>query len=97
MGGSVWGLRIVGGAVKEGEGGNVTVYREDFGKEVGRVDEAGDKYKAEKIGSPSPSTSRDACRSIWTSSGEPKKSQDQSRIRCRRIEGEGAVGGGQGW
>jgi hypothetical protein len=49
MGGSVWGLRIVGGAVKEGEGGNVTVYREEFGKEVGRVDEAGDKYKAEKI------------------------------------------------
>ena len=47
--GSVWGWRIVGGDVKEGEGGNVTVYREDFGKEVGRVDEAGDKYKAEKI------------------------------------------------
>ncbi len=37
------------GSVKEGEGGNVTVYREDFGKEVGWVDEAGDKYKAEKI------------------------------------------------
>ena len=49
MGGCVWGLGIVGGAVKEGEGGNVTVYREDFGKEVGRVDEAGDKYKTEKI------------------------------------------------
>jgi hypothetical protein len=49
MGGSVWGLRIVGGAVKEGEGGNVTVYKENFGKEVGRVDEAGDKYKTEKI------------------------------------------------
>ncbi len=27
----------------------MTVYREDFGKEVGRVNEAGDKYKAEKI------------------------------------------------
>ena len=37
-GGSVWGLRIVGGAMKEGEGGNVAVYREDFGKEIGRVD-----------------------------------------------------------
>ena len=35
--------------MKEWEGGNVTVYREDFGKEVGRVDEAGDKYKAEEI------------------------------------------------
>ncbi len=33
MGGSVWGLRIVlGGAVKEGEGDNVTIYREDFSK-----------------------------------------------------------------
>jgi hypothetical protein len=48
-GGSVWGLRIVGGAMKEGVGGNVTVYREDFGKEIGRVDEAGEEYKAEKI------------------------------------------------
>jgi hypothetical protein len=37
-GGSVWGLRIVGGVMKEGEGGNVTVYRKDFGKEIGRVD-----------------------------------------------------------
>jgi hypothetical protein len=37
MGGSVWGLRIVGGAVKEGEGGNVTIYREDFGEKVGGV------------------------------------------------------------
>ena len=37
-GDSVWGLRIVGGAMKEGEGGNVAVYREDFGKEIGRVD-----------------------------------------------------------
>ncbi len=48
-GGSVWGLRIVGGAVKEGKGGNVTVYREDFSKEIGGVDEAGEEYKAEKM------------------------------------------------
>ncbi len=34
----MWGLRTVGGAMKEGEGSNVVVYREDFGKEVGRVD-----------------------------------------------------------
>ncbi len=47
MGGSVWGLGIVVGAVKEGGGGNVTVYREDFVKEVGQVDEAGDKCKAD--------------------------------------------------
>ncbi len=45
----MWGLWIVGGAVKEGEGGNVTVYREDFSKEIGRVDEAGEIYKSEKI------------------------------------------------
>ena len=31
-------MRIVGGAMKEGEGSNVAVYREDFGEEVGRVD-----------------------------------------------------------
>jgi hypothetical protein len=91
-GGSVWGLKMVGGAVKEGEGGNVTVYREDFSKEIGGVDEAGEY----KDGSPSPSTSGDACRSTWTSSGEPKKSQDQSHIRCRQTEGEGTVEGGQG-
>ncbi len=32
MVGSVWSLRIVGGAVKvkKGKGGNVTIYREDF-------------------------------------------------------------------
>ncbi len=29
VGGSLWGLRIVGGAVKKGEDGNVAVYRED--------------------------------------------------------------------
>ncbi len=31
-------MGIVGGAMKEGKGSNVTVYREDLGKEVGRVD-----------------------------------------------------------
>ncbi len=31
-------MRIVGGAMMEGEDSNVTVYREDLGKEVGRVD-----------------------------------------------------------
>ncbi len=45
----VWGLRIVGGAVKEGKGGNVAVYREDFGEEVGGVDEVGEEYKAEEL------------------------------------------------
>ncbi len=33
VGRSVWGLRIVGSAVKEGEGGNVAVDREDFGED----------------------------------------------------------------
>ena len=27
----------------------MTVYREDLGKEIGRVDEAGEEYKAEKV------------------------------------------------
>ena len=43
----MWGLRIVGGAMKEGEGSNVAVYWEDLCKEVGRVDEAREEYKAE--------------------------------------------------
>ena len=49
MGVGVLGLRIVGGAMKEGKGGNVTVYRKDLGKEVGRVDEAREECKAEKV------------------------------------------------
>ena len=27
----------------------MTVYREDLGKEIGRVDEAGEEYKAEEV------------------------------------------------
>jgi hypothetical protein len=50
VGGCVWGLRVVGGAMKEGgKGGNVAIYREDFSEEVGGVDEAGEEYKAEKM------------------------------------------------
>ena len=85
---SVWSLRIVGGAVKEGKCGNVTIYREDFSEEVGGVDEAGEEDRAEKLLAYYPSTNRDACRLTWTSSGGPKKSQDQSHIRCRQIEGD---------
>ncbi len=43
IGGSVWSLKIVGNAVKEGEGGNVAIYREDFSKKLGEVDEAGEE------------------------------------------------------
>jgi hypothetical protein len=39
----------VWGAVKEGEGSNVTVYGKDFGEEVGGVDEAGKKNKTEQM------------------------------------------------
>ena len=46
MGGSVWGLRIVGSAVKEGKGGYVAVDGKDLGEEVGGVDEAGEENKA---------------------------------------------------
>ena len=35
--------------MKEGEGGNVPIYREDFGEKVGGVDEAGEEDKAEKV------------------------------------------------
>ena len=42
----MWRLRMVGGAVKEGKGGYVAVYGEDFGEEVGGVDEAGEEDKA---------------------------------------------------
>ncbi len=72
MGGSVWGLRIVRGAVKEGEGGNVVVYKEDFSEEIGGGDEAGKEDKAEKLlADPllQPSANQDACQSTWTYSG----------------------------
>jgi hypothetical protein len=36
-------------AVKKGEGSKVTVYGEDFGKEIGGVDEAGKEDKTEKM------------------------------------------------
>ncbi len=49
LSGCMWGLGIVGGAVKEGEGGNVAIHREDFSEEVGGVDEVGDEYKVEKL------------------------------------------------
>ena len=55
----------------------MAIYREDFSEEVGGVDEAGEEDRAEKLLAYSPSTNRDACRSTWTSSGEPKKSQDR--------------------
>ena len=42
----VWGLRVVGGAVKEGKGGYVAVDGKDLGEEVGGVDEAGEEDKA---------------------------------------------------
>ncbi len=77
----------------------MTIYREDFSEEVGRVDEAGEENKAEKLLAYPllQPVETHICRLTWTSSGEPKKSQEQSRIRCRRKEGEGTVGGGQGW
>ena len=43
------GLRIVGGAVKEGKGGDVAVDRKDFGEEVGGVYQAGEEDKAEQV------------------------------------------------
>ncbi len=35
--------------MKEGEGGKVTVYGEDFGKEIGGVDETAKEDKTEKM------------------------------------------------
>ena len=49
MGVGVWGLRMIGGAVKEGKGGYVAVDGKDLGEEVGGVDEAGEEDKAEKV------------------------------------------------
>ena len=43
MGYGVWG------AVKEGEGSNMTVDGEDFSEEVGGVDEAGKEDKTEEL------------------------------------------------
>ncbi len=41
--------RRVWGVMKEGQGSNVAVDGKDFGKEVGRIDEAREKYKTEKL------------------------------------------------
>ena len=49
VGVGVWGLRMIGGAVKEGKGGYVAVDGEDFGEEVGGVDQAGEEDKTEKV------------------------------------------------
>ena len=46
MGVGVWGLRMIGSAVKEGKGGYVVVDGKDFGEEVGGADEAGEEDKA---------------------------------------------------
>ncbi len=44
------GRRVtVWGAVKEGEGRKVTVYGEDFGEEIGGVNEAGKEDKTEEM------------------------------------------------
>ena len=54
MGGGGIGNRVWG-AVKEGEGSKVTVDGEDFGEEVGGVDEPGKEDKTEeKLASPLP-------------------------------------------
>ena len=49
LGVGVLGLRIVGGAVKEGKGGYVAVDGKDLGEKVGGVDEAGEEDKAEEL------------------------------------------------
>ncbi len=36
-------ILVVGGAVKEGKDGNVTIYREEFSEKVRGVDEAGEE------------------------------------------------------
>ena len=40
---------MIGGAVKEREGGNVTVDGKDFGEEVGGVNKAGKEDKTEEL------------------------------------------------
>jgi hypothetical protein len=80
VGGGVWGLRLVGGAVKEGEGGYVAVDGKDFGEEIGGVDQAGEEDKAEKVLTHpllQPVETHVYCLSTSTSSGEPRKSQDR--------------------
>jgi hypothetical protein len=47
--GGVWGLRMVGGAIKEGEGGYVAVDGKDFGEEIGGFYQAGEEDKAEQV------------------------------------------------
>ena len=85
--------------MKEGKGGNVAIDREDFSEEIGGVDEAGEEDKAEKV------LANPLLQPVETHvyrlgllrANRRMKPQDQSHIRCQQKEGEGTVGGGQGW
>ena len=72
VGGCVWRLRIVGGATKEGKGGNVAIDREDFGEKIGGVDEAGEEDKAEKVLARSSSSSWSPSSASSLSSAPPR-------------------------
>ncbi len=48
-GGKVWGLKMIGGAVEEREGGDMMVYRQDFSEEVCGVDKARKEDKTGKV------------------------------------------------
>jgi hypothetical protein len=78
----------------------MSVDGKDFGKKVGRVDEAREKNKTEELlagMSIDFDKPKRGCRSTSTSSDKPKKSQDRSHTHCRQT-GEGVtVGGGQSW
>ena len=74
----------VWGAVKEGEGSNVTVDGKDFGEEVGGIDEAGKEDKTEELLAglllEPIKLHADRLRLLWTN--QRSHSQDRSHTHC---------------
>jgi hypothetical protein len=89
---------MVGGAVKEGEGGYVAVDGKDFGEEIGGVDQAGEEDKVEKVlAHPLLQPVETHVYRLGLVRANRGSRKTDMHIRYRQKEGEATVGGGQGW
>ncbi len=93
------GLRIVGGAMKEGKGGNMAIDREDFSEEIGGVDEAGEKDKAENVLAHPllQPVETHVCRLGLLRANRRSRKTDSAFVVDKKKGNEATVGGGQGW
>ncbi len=79
--------------MKEGKGGNVAIYREDFSEEIVGV-RPGRKTRQRKCWL---TLSFNQSRRMSIDLDFFGRTEEVARLRCRQKEGEGTVGGGQGW